>query len=121
MIASSLQGNSITPTVIAASLIVGCSSIASMARICFRVGQRHFICRSRSFSITAPSVVACQSNYRARHFLSFRFALHINLLPTISRNIHLPGILYNDRRSVSPQVAHLAYRCQVSTMARREA
>ena len=44
--------------------------------------------------------------------------MNIHLLPAVSRNIHLPGILYDHRLSVAPQVAH---RRPNSTMARAEA
>jgi hypothetical protein len=39
----------------------------------------------------------------------------------IGCDVDLPGILHNHTRSVSPQIAHLAHRCPIPTMARCEA
>jgi hypothetical protein len=36
--------------------------------------------------------------------------MNIHVLPSIGSDIELPGILRTDRRSIAPQVAHLAQR-----------
>jgi hypothetical protein len=53
--------------------------------------------------------VAFQNAARSLFLSHLSLLLNIHLPLSFSSNIHLPGILHNDRLSVSPQVAHLPY------------